>query len=751
MNIAFDMTFSQNISNQRGIGRYAKSLLEHIIQQNEDNSFFYFYPDLSGSPENLREQLHEFIRQNKIELFHILSPFEWTNYAMMNKEWYGKTKVAVTLFDIIPLLYEHIYLTDPHYHNFYHTILHFVNSCDLIFAISETTKRDAIHHVAMDENKIHVIMAGLDKQFTVIPDWDQAELNSRYGIKKPYVMCTSGMDFRKNTTRLIEGFAKANLALHFSYQLVLCCNVSPSDILNLREVAQRAGAADDLVITGYVPDSDLVKLYNGASLFAFPSLYEGFGLPVLEAMACGVPVLTSNTSSLAEISGDAAYLVNPQNADEIGAGIYTMLTKLDMQTDYRKKGFVQADKFIWSDVGRKVLDGYRQVLRKHIAIFSPVPPVHSGISNYMETILPSLMRDYDCDLYIDDGYTPELSPDVSKIKVYNHQTFPDRATEYDAIIYQMGNSHYHVYMVPYLRKYSGIVVMHDINLHGMSLVWTLGKNDLVAYSQVLSENLKSGDGTVLNDILNGKIENPFERHINMYYVNGAKSVVVHNQYAFDALVKEGVPNVALANLPVTMTTRSSRRNGNRFIFASFGYFSPHKHLDVAIRGIKKLVEQGCSNVEYHIVGNCEPSYLETLNALVQSLQLEAYVTFFGHLQKEEYRKHLTNTNVAINLRYPTCGESSSSLLDTLSYGIPTIVSDIGSFSEIPDSVVLKVPAHLTDENLLFASMLKLYQDQDLRIKMSQKAVQYVSQHHSVDQYVQQLHHLIGGFGKHDNC
>lgn len=742
MNIAFDMTFSQNISNQRGIGRYAKSLLAHLIEQDEDNSFFYFYPDLTGSPENLREQLQAFIRQNEIELFHILSPFEWTNYAMMNKEWYGKTKVAVTLFDIIPLLYDHIYLTDPHYHKFYLTILDFVKSCDLILAISETTKRDAITHAAMDEKKIHVIMGGMDDQFTVIPDWNQAELNSRYGIKKPYVMCTSGMDFRKNTTRLIEGFAKANQALHFSYQLVLCCNVSPSDILNLREIAQRSGVADDLVITGYVPDSDLVKLYNGATLFAFPSLYEGFGLPVLEAMACGVPVLTSNNSSLAEISGEAAYLVNSHNADEIAAGIYTMLSNSDLQTHYRKKGFQQTDKFQWSTVAEKVLDGYRQVLRKRIAIFSPVPPVHSGISTYMTTLLPALTRDYDCDLYIDDGYTPVLSPDISKLKVYGHRLFPERADAYDAVIYQLGNSHYHVYMVAYLRKYSGIVVMHDVNLHGMSLVWTLGNNDLAAYYQVLGENLQNGADTVLNDILNGKIVNPFEQQINKYYVNGAKAVVVHNRYAHDALVKEGVSNVVLARLPVSMPTPPARRNGKRFVFASFGYFSPHKHLDAAIRGIKKLVEQECRNVQYHIVGACEPGYLETLNALVQSLQLEAYVTFFGHLSEEEYHKHLSHADVAINLRYPTCGESSSSLLDALSYGIPTIVSDIGSFSEFPDAVVLKVPANAIDENLLFTSMLTLYQDQDLRARMSQQAKHYVSQYHSVDQYVQQLNNLL---------
>jgi glycosyltransferase involved in cell wall biosynthesis len=747
VNIAFDMSFTQNVNDQRGIGRYAKSLLRNMIQQGDDHSFFYFYPDLSGSEEQLRAQLQQFLHHNQIDLFHILSPFEYTNAAMMNKEWYGKTKVAVTLYDIIPLLYQHIYLTHPDLRRVYLQILNFVKACDVIFAISQTTKQDAVRHAAMDPDKIHVIMAGLDEKFTCMPDWNRSEWNARYGIRKPYVMCTSGMDFRKNTTRLIEGFARANRALRFSYQLVLCCSVSPSDIQQLKETAQRAGASDDLVITGYVPDDDLVKLYNGASLFAFPSLYEGFGLPVVEAMACGVPVLTSHNSSLAEISGDAAYLVNPESSDEIAAGIYTMLTNPDMQTEYRKKGFQQADKYQWSGVARKVWEGYRLVTRKHIAIFSPVPPVHSGISNYLVTILPTLLLNADCDLYIDDGYTPELPPELGDLQVYNHKRFPEKAEQYDTVIYQMGNSQYHEYMVPYLRKYSGIVVVHDVNLHGLTMVWTLGKSDVAAYYEVLRENIKSGAEAVLHDILAGNIENPTERLVlNKYYVKRAKAVVVHNQYSYDALLNEGISNIKIVRLPVRMPTQiptqSPRPNDNRFVFASFGYFSPHKHLEAAIRCMKRFVEQGWRNVEYQIVGNCESDYLETLVSLVQSLQLESHVTFFGHLPKEEYHERLRRADAAITLRYPTCGETSSSLLDALSYGIPTIVSDIGSFREFPDGVVLKVPVHLQDESPLYTAMLKLYQDQGLRTRMSRQAKHYVSHDHSVEQYVEQLNDLI---------
>ncbi|MED1852255.1 glycosyltransferase [Brevibacillus borstelensis] len=742
MNIAFDMTFSQNVSNVRGIGRYSKSLLEHIALQSGDHSFFYFYPDLSVSHEQLREQLQLFIRQNKIDLFHILSPFEWTNFAMMNREWYGKTRVAATLYDMIPWIYQHIYLSNPQYREFYRNVLEFVKSCDIIFAISEATKQDAVKLAGMDPEKIHVVMGGMNEQFTCIPNCNQMEVNSRYGIRKPYVMCTSGMDFRKNTDKLIEGFAKANQALHFSYQLVLCCDVSPTDVEHLKKVAQNAGTADDLIITGYVPDSDLVKLYNGAALFAFPSLYEGFGLPVLEAMACGVPVVTSNNSSLAEIAGDAAYLINPHSTDEIASGIYKMLTSPDLQIEYRKKGFVRAEQFQWSEVARKVMDGYQLVVRKKIAIFSPLPPIHSGIANYMASILPSLLKNYDCDLYIDDGYTPELSDTARTANVYHHRMFPEKADEYDAILYQMGNSFYHAYIIPYLRKYHGVVVLHDLNLHGLGQWWALDKNDLDTYLTMIKEEAKDGDDSLLRAVLSGNMGSQFDHIINKFYINGAKSVVVHNRYCYDALVNDGVESVIMARLPASMPLQSPKNRNNRFVFASFGFSGPHKRLESAIRCIKMLVSKGHDNVEYRIVGSFDSDYANTLKSLVTSLKLQSHVTFLGYLPNEEYYQQLSQADAVINLRYPTCGESSATLLDTLSLGIPSIVSDIGSFREISDEVVLKVPSPLPDDQPLFAAMLKLYQDPDLRQGMSRKAKEYVSRCHSVEQYIEQLNKAI---------
>ncbi|WP_019122721.1 glycosyltransferase [Brevibacillus massiliensis] len=746
MNIAIDMSFVKAPSYQGGIGRYSRSLLRNITLQGTDHSFSFFYPEPSDSPVQLREQLQRFLSQNQIELFHIQSPFEITSSALlMRKEWFGKTRVAVTIYDFIPFLFPHVYLSHPFFQNFHQTVLHFVKSADVIFAISETTKRDAVRLFRIDSGKIHVILAGLDDSFKWRPDPNRSELLIRYGITKPYILSSGGADFRKNIPRLIEGFARANKALHSAYQLVLSCNVSTGDRQKLRSAAEQAGVAGDVVIAGHVPEADLVRLYNGASLFAFPSLYEGFGLPILEAMACGVPVLASDNSSLAEIFANAAYLVNPESIDEIAAGIHAMLTDPALRNAYREKGLLHSNKFQWKEVASKVLNIYRLVARKRIAIFSPVPPIQSGVADLQERILPDLAQYYDCDIFIDDGYTPSLSISPGSVQVYNHRSFPELASRYNAIIYQMGNHTYHQYMVPYLRSHSGIVIMHEANVHGMSIMSTLGRQDVQTYYQVLSENFGSRAQEILTGVLSGSIPNPHERFmINKYYVAGARHVVVHNQYTYDIFVKEGVPNVTISRLPVSLQAHSSQRQDSRFVFASFGFLGPQKHIDKVIRCLKKLVDSGCSNVYYHVIGLCEPGYLSQLVSLVQTLQLESRVTFFGYVPNEERHRHISGTDVAVNIRYPTCGESSASLLDTLSHGIPTIVSDIGSFREFPDEVVKKIPAGPDDEQALFESMLLLYRDRNLRTRMSQCAKEYIDRHHSINHYVQHLRRLIEG-------
>jgi glycosyltransferase involved in cell wall biosynthesis len=358
MNIAFDMSFTQSISNKRGIGQYTRNLIETIKKLDDKNNYFYYYPKKNNEKTYRNSDLIMFLSKNSIDIFHITSPFEFkSDYATLLSR---GIKVVVTLFDLIPFLYPNIYLIDKNTKDKYFETLHFIKSCDLIFAISETTKNDAINILGIDPQKIIVIMGGIDEKFTLKQNLDIDLLKRKYNIAQPYILFSGGIEYRKNLARFLEAFSRfPNLVNQF--QIVFFNDLNTNEILQINNLASGLGVQKNIVLTGFVPIEELVEIYNGAELFVFPSLYEGLGLPVLEAMACGVPVLTSNTSSLKEISGDSAYNVNPEDVEEIANGLKIMLGDKHLTEKLKVRGLNHVKQFNWEITGKKVLNAYRQL------------------------------------------------------------------------------------------------------------------------------------------------------------------------------------------------------------------------------------------------------------------------------------------------------------------------------------------------------------------------------------------------------
>lgn len=355
MNIAFDMAFSKTGSNKRGIGRYSNNMIHSIMNIKKGNQYFFFSPENVHSKYDLKIRIQQFIGYYKIDLFHITSPFDYL--FEMEKEWFGPTKVAVTLYDVIPLVFPDKYLPSIFQELRYKRILDFIQTCDVIFAISETTKQDAVKYVGIDKNKMKVISGGIDAQFRILNSFNPLDVYRKFNISKPYLLYTGGTDYRKNISRLIEAFAKANVQLDYRYQLV---TTGVSNPLSQKDLHYQL-TLDHLIQTGYVSNEDLISLYNGATLFVFPSLYEGFGLPVLEAMACGTPVLTSNSTSLSEISKDAAYLVDPLNVEQMARSMVYLLQNPNILEEYRKRGLKHVVHFTWEEVGKRVCEEYTKL------------------------------------------------------------------------------------------------------------------------------------------------------------------------------------------------------------------------------------------------------------------------------------------------------------------------------------------------------------------------------------------------------
>lgn len=224
-----------------------------------------------------------------------------------------------------------------------------------IIAISEATRQDLTHLASVPSDKISVIPHGVSTRFTPIEDSARLQaVRERYGIRSDYILYLGTLQPRKNLPRLIEAFARALPALPRHTQLVLAGKKGwlAGPIL---ERASQLGISERVHFTGYVEDRDLTALLSGASLFTLPSLYEGFGMPVLEAMACGVPVLCSQTSALPEVAGDAALLVDPCDTQAIADGIAELINNPSLRQQLRERGLTRAAHYTWERCARATL------------------------------------------------------------------------------------------------------------------------------------------------------------------------------------------------------------------------------------------------------------------------------------------------------------------------------------------------------------------------------------------------------------
>ncbi len=234
---------------------------------------------------------------------------------------------------------------------------------DVVIAVSEYTKRDLVATYGVDPERIVVTLEAADTSFR--PPDSSAESEQvwrRYGIEGRYVLYVGNIQPRKNLRRLIHAYAQLVAGGDIQHQLVIVGRKAwlYSDVFH---EARRSGLSKQIVFTDYVPQGDLPHLYAGADAFVFPSLFEGFGLPVLEAMACGAPVIASRTSSLPEVAGNAAYYVDPYSVDEIARALRQVVCDAKLRARLAAAGLEQAARFSWEQTARQTLRAYEQAFR----------------------------------------------------------------------------------------------------------------------------------------------------------------------------------------------------------------------------------------------------------------------------------------------------------------------------------------------------------------------------------------------------
>ncbi len=231
-----------------------------------------------------------------------------------------------------------------------------------IIAVSEATATDIKEIFDVNPEKIKVIYNGIDKRFFIKPTSDAiSDLKKKYKIKKDYILYLGQLEPRKNLTRLIEAFSELKERnLGEDFQLVIAGG-SGWLAKVIRHIASDSKYSEDIIFTGYIKPDDLTSIYGGAKLFVFPSIYEGFGMPVVEAMACGLPVVLSDIPALKEVAGGIGVLVNPYSVSGMAQAMWKVLSNNSLQKELIQKGFKRAEEFSWQQCAKETLKLYEEV------------------------------------------------------------------------------------------------------------------------------------------------------------------------------------------------------------------------------------------------------------------------------------------------------------------------------------------------------------------------------------------------------
>jgi len=235
-------------------------------------------------------------------------------------------------------------------------------SATRIITISEFSRNDIAETLSVPKEKIAVTYCGINDKFSVITDTDlKNEIWKKYKFKKRFILYVGALQPRKNIPLLLKAYSELKKNGTFDYELVIAGSTGWRN-KNIFVLIEKLGLKNDVMFLGYVPEDDLPVIYNLAEFFVYPSFFEGFGMPVLEAMACGCPVISSNTSSLPEVIGEAGIMIDPNNIEDLKDAMIRMTQDHSLKNEMREKGIKRAKLFSWDKCARETLEVYRKAV-----------------------------------------------------------------------------------------------------------------------------------------------------------------------------------------------------------------------------------------------------------------------------------------------------------------------------------------------------------------------------------------------------
>lgn len=808
MRLVIDLQGAQTESHKRGIGRYSLALavalarrqgghevilalnarfpdriepirarFDGLVPQDQIRIFDVPGPVRADDPHNTGRQRHaELIREAFLaslspDVVLLTSLFEgYVDDAVtsIGRFAQGSWLTASLLYDLIPLaIPENVFVNATHKAWYLEKIEDF-RRADMFLAISDQSRLEGIQRLNLDSARVTNISTAVENCFRAL-DLSasvRAALLARYGIKRPFLFYVGGFDVRKNVERAVRAFALLSVELRNQYQFILAGELAEADKNRLQAIAVQTGlGADACVFTGQISDDVLIKLYNLCTAFIFPSSREGFGLPVLEAMACGAPTIAAHASSMPEVVGLEEALFDPESEADIARLLSKTLADEAFRARLSEHCLARAQNFSWDETARRALDAIERGMtgrksipamrpsrRPRLAFVSPLPPARTGVADYSSELLPALAQHYEIVLIVDQKNVDMAAIDT-KFPVRDPAWLRANAKSIDRVVYQMGNSLFHDYMRGLMIEVPGTVVLHDFFLGGL-YNWA----EHTAVSRVWTQALYRSHGYMAvraryRDAEAAKMDYP----VNLEIVQTAQGVIVHSEHArmlasqwlghgSDAAWRV-IPHVRqrAVQYPRQTVRQMLGLPQDAFIICSFGFVDPVKlNHELVEAFVASSLTRDPKCILLFVGKNHVGDYGAKLLEIIRSNGLADRIRITGWMDSIYFRQYLAAADLAVQLRTGSRGETSGTVLDCLAAGLPLIVNAHGSVAELSADAVWMLDDQFSNADLI-AALETLYKNADKRDALSRKARDIIAARHAPDNCAKQYAEAIEAF------
>jgi glycosyltransferase involved in cell wall biosynthesis len=812
MRIIIDLQGAQATNARRGIGRFAIALARAMVARaGKHEILLALNTALAGSLEPIRaafdglldpaqikvwqglndligndpthrwrrlasERIHDcFLASLNPDIVHVASHLEGLVDDAVSSigSSHPPLTMAATLYDLIPFIFRDAYLQDATYERWYKAKIQQLRRADHLLATSERNRDDATSLLGIPPDHVSNISAAVDERFKPNPltPGSEATLRKRLGLDSPFIMYAGGINYCDNVEGLIRGFALMPTRLRETRQLAIVCAIHDGERQRLEQIARDHHLARGrLVCTGSVSDDDLVGLYNLCEVFCSPSIYEGFGFPLLEAMACGAPAIAANSSSLPEVLNHPDALFAPDNDQALAERLARVLADEAFRKELRNQGLARAKEFSWDASAERALAGLeacvdrkkferrppqrgRSMSRPSLIYVSPLPPEPTGIADYSAELLEELKAYYEIDAVVkQDPAACERVDEACTVRTL--EWFYRRPVGGERLLYHFANSPFHEHMFQMLTHCPGVVVLHDFFL---SYVIDYPKNhETNAWTDSLYRS--HGYGAVVERFDAADRDALLAKYpCNLPLLQSATGVIIHSDFTrqlgrqwFGSALEQDWVTIPPLRAPVQLSGRDESRSElglspTDFVVCSFGVVSPCK---ASLRLIEAWVASSLArDASCHLVlvGEArEGPYTESIYGRIDDALAVDNILITGFVPRDLYNKWLATADLAVQTDTNSRGETSRAVLDCMASGVPTIINRHGPMAELPGESVLMVPEMFSERDLVQA-LEALRSDPATREKIALGARRTVEQHHSPRRVAAQYFEAIETF------